>query len=51
VTLRIANAIATLHCCRDGRVSILGRLRLWLLPWRFAWARLRMRWWDRRLGL
>jgi DNA-directed RNA polymerase specialized sigma24 family protein len=51
VTLRIANAIAALHYCRDGRVSIIGRLRLWLLLWRFAWARCRMAWWDRRLGL
>jgi DNA-directed RNA polymerase specialized sigma24 family protein len=51
VTLRIANAIVALHCLRDGRVSIIRRLRLWLLPWRFTWARCRMAWWDRRLGL
>jgi DNA-directed RNA polymerase specialized sigma24 family protein len=51
VTLRIANAIAALRCSRDGRVSIIGLLRLRLLPWRFAWARCRMAWWDWRLGL
>lgn len=51
VTLRIADALAGLRDCRGGRVSIIGWLRLWSLPWRFAWARCRMGWWDRRLGL
>jgi DNA-directed RNA polymerase specialized sigma24 family protein len=51
VTLRIANAIVALRCCRNGSVSIAGLLRLRVLLWRFAWARCRMARCNRRLGL
>lgn len=48
VTLRMADALFAVRRTTDGRVSLIGRLRRHLLPWRSAWMRWRMRRFDRR---
>lgn len=51
VMLRMSAALCAARWAVDGHISIIGRIRRGLLPWRLAWMRRRMQRVDRRLGL
>lgn len=51
VMVRLADALTGIRCHEKGAVSMMGRIRYALVPWRTAWMRCRRERQDRSLGL